>query len=325
MKILFVFTGGTIGSTLSSSVISIDKNKSYKLIDAYEKKFGIDFDYECISPYLSLSENNTGEHISLLYSCVKDNLDKGYDGIIVLHGTDTLQYSAIALSYTLNTNIPVCVVSSSYPLENEKSNALVNLHAGILTIKNRLGSGVFVPFKNTKDNYTKLHVATRLLFSTSFSDEVKSKDDSEYGYFDKDFTFVKNENFVAKEQVLSPFSPCLTDVSNVLFLTAYPGMQYPLLSESIKCVLISAYHSGTIDTQSENAKTFYKNAKEKGIKVFVSGVKDGDKYESTTQFSALSITPIYDLSPLACYVKLWLITSQNKSEDLLLLPLGKDC
>ena len=101
-------------------------------------------------------------------------------------------------------------------------------------------------------------------------------------------------------------------------------MQYPILTNDIKFVLISAYHSGTIDTQSENAKTFYKNAKEKGIKVFVSGVKNGDKYESATQFSALSITPIFHLSPLACFVKLWLIASQNKSEDLLLLPLGQD-
>ena len=324
MKILFVFTGGTIGSTLSSSVISIDKNKSYKLIDAYEKKFGIDFDYDCISPYLTLSENNTGEHISLLCSCVKDNLDKGYNGIIVLHGTDTLQYSAIALSYTLNCNIPVCVVSSSYPLENEKSNALINLHAGILTIKNKLGNGVFVPFKNTKDEKVKLHRATRLISSISFSDEVKSIDDSEYGYFDKDFTFVKNKDFVSKEQVLSPFNPYLTAVSQVLFLHAYPGMQYPILTNDIKFVLISAYHSGTIDTQSENAKTFYENAKAKGIKVFVSGVKDGDKYESSTAFSALSITPIFHLSPLACFVKLWLIASQNKSEDLLFLPLGQD-
>lgn len=324
MKILFVFTGGTIGSSLSSSVIRIDKNKSYKLIDAYEKKFGIDFDYDCICPYLSLSENNTGEHISLLCSCVKDNLDKGYDGIIVTHGTDTLQYSAIALSYTLNCNIPVCVVSSSYPLENEKSNALINLHAGILTIKNKLGNGVFVPFKNTKDEKVKLHRATRLISSISFSDEVKSRDDSEYGYFDKDFTFVKNKDFVSKEQAISPFNPYLTAVSQVVFLHAYPGMQYPLLSEKIKYVLISAYHSGTIDTQSENAKTFYKNAKENGIKVFVCGVKDGDKYESATVFSALSITPIFHLSPLACFVKLWLIASQNKSEDLLFLPLGQD-
>ena len=324
MKILFVFTGGTIGSTLSSSVISIDKNKSYKLIDAYEKKFGIDFDYDCISPYLTLSENNTGEHISLLCSCVKDNLDKGYNGIIVLHGTDTLQYSAIALSYTLNCNIPVCVVSSSYPLENEKSNALINLHAGILTIKNSLGNGVFVPFKNTKDNCVKLHRATRLLCSISFSDEVKSIDDSEYGYFDKDFTFIKNKDFVSKEQGLSPFNPYLTAVSQVLFLSAYPGMQYPILTNDIKFVLISAYHSGTIDTQSENAKTFYENAKENGIKVFVSGVKDGDKYESATVFSALSITPIFHLSPLACFVKLWLIASQNKNENLLFLPLSQD-
>lgn len=324
MKILFVFTGGTIGSTLSSSVISVDNNKSYKLLDEYDKKFGLDFEYDCVTPYLALSENNSGKHISLLCSCVKNNLEKGYDGIIVTHGTDTLQYSAIALGYTLNANIPVCVVSSSYPIEDEKSNALFNLHAGIQTIKNRLGSGVFVPFKNTKDNRIKLHRATRLLSSISFSDEVKSKDDCIYGYFTHTFDFVKNQDFNSAQQNLSPFSPCLSSISSVVFLHAYPGMQYPSLNKNTKFILISSYHSGTIDTQSENAINFYKTAKENGVKVFVCGVNNGNEYESATLFSTLSITPIYHLSPLACYIKLWLITTQNKNEDLLLLPIGED-
>ena len=98
MKILFVFTGGTIGSTLKKdNVISTDSKKAYKIIKAYSKKYAIDFDYDIAEPYTALSENNTGEHIRMLAPCIKGKRDAGYDGISVTHGTDTLQYSASAL------------------------------------------------------------------------------------------------------------------------------------------------------------------------------------------------------------------------------------
>jgi len=95
MKILFIFTGGTIGSTLKDgNVIATDEKKSYKIIEAYGKKYTIDFEYDVCEPYTELSENNTGEHIRMLSTCIRSKLDCGYDGIIITHGTDTLQYSA---------------------------------------------------------------------------------------------------------------------------------------------------------------------------------------------------------------------------------------
>ena len=312
MKILFVFTGGTIGSTLNGSVMSVDNNKSYKILDAYDKKFGIDFDYDCVCPYLELSENNTGDNLTLLCSCINENANKGYDGIIVTHGTDTLQYSANAISYTLNNpTLPVCVVSASYPIEHEKTNALTNLHSAVMIIKNNLGKGVLVPFKNTKDTETKVHRATHLLSAVSFSDELKSMEDMEYGSFSPTFEFRKNPSFCETEDK-EKFLPTFTTVSPVLFLHAHPAMQYPILTEKVQYVLISSYHSGTVDTKSANAKAFYNEAKEKGIPVYIAGVKKGDVYESATCFSALSLLPLFDLSPIAAYIKLWLSATQNK-------------
>ena len=108
MKLLFVFTGGTIGSTQKGNVISADSDKPYKLIKAYDEKYRIDFDYDVIEPYTELSENNTGWHISRLVECIKQNLNKNYDGIIVTHGTDTLQYTAAAVGYSFGvSSLPI--------------------------------------------------------------------------------------------------------------------------------------------------------------------------------------------------------------------------
>ncbi len=326
MKILFIFTGGTISTTLDGNVMKVDKDKPYALIKAYENKYGMDFSYDCYSPFLELSENNTCEHLDKLCSCVMKYANQDYDGIIVTHGTDTLQYSACALSYTLGLNsIPVCLVSASFPLSDANSNAIYNLHSAILFIKNKLGKGVFVPFKNTKDSFIKVHRAPRLLPSAPFSDEVMSVKDQEYGRFfsgpNNELFFTKNPKYLEKQDEIPPFAPCFLQ-SHVLFLHAHVGMSYPTLSQNIKYVLISSYHSGTVDTKSKEAREFYTLAKTQGIKVFISGVENGNVYESATEFYTLNLTPL-PLSPISAYIKLLLISSQ-KDTDKLYKSLGGD-
>lgn len=58
MKILVVFTGGTIGSCYNDGVISPDSSTSYKLIEMYKQNGGY-AEFDAISPYTVLSENLT--------------------------------------------------------------------------------------------------------------------------------------------------------------------------------------------------------------------------------------------------------------------------
>ena len=84
MKILVVFTGGTIGSRYNDGVISPDSSTRYKLIEMYKQNGGY-AEFDAISPYTVLSENLNGEYFNLLYNSVKENINN-YDGIIVTHG-----------------------------------------------------------------------------------------------------------------------------------------------------------------------------------------------------------------------------------------------
>ena len=132
MKILFLFTGGTIGSTASGDTITTDSKKPYLLLETYKAAYGISFEYDTKEPYTALSENNTGKTLRHLCESVKSHLDGGYDGIVITHGTDTLQYSAAALSYAFaDIKIPVCLVSSNLPIEKKGANGIPNLRAAI--------------------------------------------------------------------------------------------------------------------------------------------------------------------------------------------------
>lgn len=319
MKILFVFTGGTIGSTLGAgNIISPDAAKSYKIIEAYGSKYPLDFEYDTLEPYTELSENNTGANLKRLSACILQNLTKDYDGIVVTHGTDTLQYTAAALGYAVGSDsVPICIVSANRPIEHPESNALDNLHAAISFIKRCEGRGVFVPYRNDDSNTVMLHRATRLLAGKAFSDEVSSIFDSVWGHFDADFNFIKNENYAEKADEIAPLDlSALGDFSErILLLPAYTGMNYPSVSRKVKYILLNTYHSGTVNTKSERAKKFFLKAKKKGVRVYATGVTGGPDYASAAEYEALGIVGLKNISPVAAYIKLWILSETGADID----------
>ena len=310
MKILFIFTGGTIGSTKVDGVMSAERGKAYAIISAYEKKYGIDFDYELEEPYVEVSENNTGVHIKALCACVRRGLSEGYDGIIVTHGSDTLQYSAAAIGYCVGLDTPpVCLVAANAPIEDGGSNALDNLRGAVRFIESGSGRGVFAVYRNACSDRVRVHRGTRLIGAKAYSDDLSSVKKSIYGAFDGDFTFIKNQNYRELPDATLPFDPSVLDENNegALVLFSYPGMSYPEINENVKYVIFNTYHSGTLNTSSDAAREFFLEAKKRGIPVYATGVSAELCYSSALSFDALGIIPLPEISPVAAYIKLWFI------------------
>ena len=69
MKILTVFTGGTIGSTKLDGVISPDSKNSYKLLEMYSNK-DKNVEFTAVQPINILSENMNGKFLTQLYKCI---------------------------------------------------------------------------------------------------------------------------------------------------------------------------------------------------------------------------------------------------------------
>ncbi len=95
-------------------------------------------------------------------------IPKNIDGVIVLHGTDTLAYtSSLAAMVCRSLPIPVGFVGANYPLKHPKSNAFVNFRAAVEYLKAG-GRGFFVPDENS-DGKTRIHLATRLTEADSLT------------------------------------------------------------------------------------------------------------------------------------------------------------
>ncbi len=298
-KILVILTGGTIASSANKDYISIGSGENkYKIIELFKNKYpdiSCETEFDTCEPYMILSENLDGAYLNKLTDCVRDNLGKGYDGIIVTHGTDTLQYSAAALGLSVsNPDIPVILVSSNYVLDDERSNGLDNFANAVKYISDKCTPGVFVSYDRI------IHNSLLLLSHTAYSDKLYSLSSS------------KKSNSENETDKIPYDTIRLSDNSPIMYIKAVPGQAYPSLDNpDIKAVLLETYHSGTLCTDSQKFKDFCESAYKLNKRIYVTGIEDRTQYESTSLYESLHLTILKSDSPITAYMKLWFLYSKG--------------
>ena len=130
-KILVIALGGTIGSVMTDS-ISLDKN-SFKILD-YVKDGSVEF--STLSPFAVLSENINTALWKKLIACIDNAKIAQYDGVIILHGSDTLSYTS-ALIGNAYQNGKIVLTAADRPLEDRDSNGVKNFKSAVEIIKNK--------------------------------------------------------------------------------------------------------------------------------------------------------------------------------------------
>ncbi|MCR5390188.1 MAG: asparaginase [Lachnospiraceae bacterium] len=311
MNIRIIFTGGTIGSAEKDNIISTDSKAAYTLLEKYRKEYdAADVSFETSEPLRMLSENLSASEINLIIKSVREAVTEDTDGIIVTHGTDTIQYTAAALSLILDSiNIPVMLVSSAYPLDDERQNGTDNFAAAVEFIKEKAGCGVFVPYRNKEDGYVMIHDAQKLMSHHETTDSLFSLDDEYYACYMKDHNeIILNSGFHKAEmsEHKKPADIGYSDDPGILVVAPYPGCSYEFGElTGYKYVLFRPYHSATLDTANEKFVSFCRKATEAGLKLYLSGCSRSTMYESTLTYRSLGIE-ILPYAPFpADYMRLW--------------------
>lgn len=311
MNIRIIFTGGTIGSAEKDNIISTDSKAAYTLLEKYRKEYdAADVSFETSEPLRMLSENLSASEINLIIKSVREAVTEDTDGIIVTHGTDTIQYTAAALSLILDSiNIPVMLVSSAYPLDDERQNGTDNFAAAVEFIKEKAGCGVFVPYRNKEDGYVMIHDAQKLMSHHETTDSLFSLDDEYYACYMKDHNeIILNAGFHKAEmsEHEKPADIGYSDDPGILVVAPYPGCSYEFGElTGYKYVLFRPYHSATLDTANEKFVSFCRKATEAGLKLYLSGCSRSTMYESTLTYRSLGIE-ILPYAPFpADYMRLW--------------------
>jgi L-asparaginase len=131
-SILIIYTGGTIGMIRdmdSGALMPFDFEGIYEQIPVL-KKYHYKLDFQCFDPLIDSSNVHPVTWVKLA-DIIESNYEK-YDGFVVLHGSDTMAYSASALSFMLeNLNKPVIFTGSQLPLGEIRTDGRENFLTAI--------------------------------------------------------------------------------------------------------------------------------------------------------------------------------------------------
>ena len=124
-KILLIGTGGTIASDVTEDGLAPELTTE-QLLSHLPAISGI-CDVDCVQLLNLDSTNMRPEHWLAMAGCVRDNYDR-YDGFVITHGTDTMAYTAAALSYLIQGSPkPVILTGAQKPIGFDSTDSKINL------------------------------------------------------------------------------------------------------------------------------------------------------------------------------------------------------
>lgn len=109
-----------------------------------------------------LSENATPEIWQDLAEAVAAEIEAGADGVVVMHGTDTMQFSASALAFMLDSPVPVVFTGSQRSADRPSSDNVMNAVCAVETAKNDCAEVLVCMHANDSDDRCALHRGTRV-------------------------------------------------------------------------------------------------------------------------------------------------------------------
>lgn len=304
-KILLMLTGGTICSVENEDGKRQTDAESvkYKITSRFEKSDSpfrrVKFDTK--TPIDTLSENMTFDKLNLLLDELRKIDSDKYSGIIILHGTDTLAYTASLLSLVMSEKmLPVCLVSSHSPIDLMGTNANINFRTAVELIMNGLKPNVYAVYQNS-DGKTYVHSGSQLLQCGNYSND----------FFSKDMISVNDINAVCTDSKAFEVSNDLLNKVNlnakVLLINPFVGLDYNSINlNDVSAVVHTTYHSQTVCVDGDGCSfaEFAKRCKKEGVSLILTPCdKKAYSYVSTASALENDVISVSGMTDEMAYVK----------------------
>lgn len=325
-SVLIIYTGGTIGMVQEHKTRSLRPFDFKSIVEQIPELKHLNCRVHFHSSYKPIDSSNVQP---LLWAELANIIEKSYtkyDGFVILHGTDTMAYTASALSYMLqNLGKPVILTGSQLPLGVIRTDAKRNLITGIeIASSDEVVPEVCIYFNSQlfRGNRAEKYSASRFDAFQSLNYPLLAE---------AGVTIEYNHDAIRKKpkgkfKVAYGFDP------DVALLKIFPGMSPELIdvfaASGVKAIILETFGSGN----APNNKSFtsaIKNAVDRGIIVLnisqcSGGAVDQGKYETSLQLKNAGVISGGDLTTEAAVTKLMFLLARTKSLADLKKRVGQD-
>lgn len=323
-KVLLIYTGGTIGMGLNpntGALEPLDFNHLTNRLPEFEAlTTGVDV-YQFTPPIDSsdMSPLHWGELVRIISS--KYNL---YDGFVILHGTDTMAYSASALSFMLsNLTKPVVLTGSQLPIGQLRTDGRENLITSIeIASAYREDGTAMVPEVCI---YFNGHLMRGNRSTKQTADGFNAFDSFNYPHLcDAGVNITFHEHNILKPDYKLPMIPNTELDPNVMVISLFPGIQENLLSrifedKDVRSIIMRSYGSGNAPQKDWLLKLLKKASMNGVIVVNISQCMAGSvemgRYDAGYQLKDAGVISGYDSTVEAAVTKLMYLQAKYNNPD----------
>lgn len=328
-KLLLIYTGGTIGMIQDPETGSL---QPFELSKIYEdtpllKRIDCEIDSYSFDPLID-SSNMRPELWVQLANVIEERYND-YDGFVVLHGTDTMAFTASMLSFMLeNLAKPVVLTGSQLPLGMLRSDGRDNLISAIeiASSKDVIIPEVCIYFEN------RLYRGNRTVKINAENFEAFIS--GNYPSLAKSGIHLKYKNDLFLKPTKLPLKVYTELDSNIVILKLYPGITEKVVRtilgiEGLKAVVLETFGSGNAPTDKWFIDCLA-DATKKGIIIYnVTQCKFGSvdigKYQTSSDMGRIGVVSGFDITTESAVAKLMFLlgnyTEKKKIIELLETPL----
>jgi glutamyl-tRNA(Gln) amidotransferase subunit D len=271
-----------------------------------------------------LSENMKPEYWIKSARSVADEINDGAYGVVVAHGTDTMHYTSAALSFMLDTPVPVILTGAQRSSDRPSSDAFLNLLSSVTAAKSDIAEVLVCMHATENDAYCNLHRGTKVRkMHTSRRDTFRSINTSplaevrsgEIKILDEELKYKTRSNDEVELHDAVEF--------NVAFIKSYPGISGELIDYHVDKGYKGIVLEGTgLGHCPEDIIPSIKRARDSEIPVVMTsqclyGEVNMNVYSTGRKLISAGVISAGDILPETAYVKLsWALGQTDEIEDV---------